>query len=301
MSIVRGFFAGVFCFLLLVVLVLVGLLTSLNLTVLDADFATNELEKLDIYSAIIDQAKTMIPSQPFIDSTVIDELATELKPWIEEQASTVIHAVYGYIKEGQSLNVDISLEPVRAAVKEKVAAALMDSPPAMLQGATQSQIDVYMSQVYAGIDNAIPSNFVINDAVAGSLLKIPLVPLRTVVSTINAVYICSLIAAVMLLLLLALAHWWQPRPIARSTGITFILVGVVCTLGPLLNYLLVQFLSQAVGSFGLAGLQIKLNQLASDLTAPVRMYGIGFLISGAALIVISFLFRPARSPRSIPA
>ncbi len=303
MSIVRGIFAGIFCFLLFVSLVLLGLIISLNLTVLDADFVTAELVKLDVYSTVIDRAKTLIPSQPFIDTKMVDELAVELKPWLQEQAGTVIHAVYGYIKEGRNLSLNISLETVRAAVKEKVAAAVADAPPALLQGATQSQIDAYLSQIYAGIDNAIPSNFVIDGTVAASALKIPLVPIKTAIGYIQTAYGSLIAAAIILVLLVALAHWWQPKPIARSTGITFILVGAVCTLGPLLNYLLVQFLSQAMGTFGvLTGLQAKLPQLVSDLTSPVRSYGIGFLIAGIALVVISVLFSSARkSSSNVPA
>jgi hypothetical protein len=107
--------------------------------------------------------------------------------------------------------------------------------------------------------------------------------------------------AVLLVLLVALAHWWQPKPITLSIGITFTLAGIVCILGPLLNYLIIQLLNQAIGSFGiLFGLQTKLSQLAADLTSPVRTYGIGFLISGVALIVISVLFRSSpRSPGSV--
>ncbi len=302
MSILRGIFAGIFCFLLLVVLVLLGLIISLNLTVLDADFVTAELVKLDVYATVIDQAKTLIPSQPFIDTKMVDELAVELKPWLQEQASTVIHAVYGYIKEGRNLSLNISLETIRAAVKEKVAAAVTDAPPALLQGATQSQIDAYLSQIYAGIDNAIPSNFVIDGTVAASVLKIPLVPIKTAIGYIQTAYGSLIAAAIILVLLIALAHWWKPRPIARSAGITFILVGAVCTLGPLLNYLLVQFLSQAMGTFGvLTGLQTKLPQLVSDLTSPVRSYGIGFLVAGIALVVISVLFSARQSSSNVPA
>jgi hypothetical protein len=303
MSIVRGIFSGTFCFLLFVVLVLLGLIISLNLTVLNADFVTAELVKLDVYSTVIDQAKTLIPSQPFIDTKMVDELAVELKPWLQEQASTVIHAVYGYIKEGRDLSLNISLETVRAAVKEKVAAAVAAAPPALLQGATQTQIDAYLSQIYAGIDSAIPSNFVIDGMVAASALKIPLVPIKTAIGYIETAYGALIVTAVLLILLIALAHWWQPKPIARSTGITLVLVGVVCTLGPLVNYILVQFLSQAIGSFGvLTGLQTKLPQLVSALTAPVRSYGIGFLVAGITLVVVSVLLRSAkRSPSNAEA
>jgi len=292
MSVIRGFFSGVFNFLLFDVLVLLGLVSSLNLTILNPDFVTDELEKLDVYPAVIEQAKTMLPSQQFIDAATVDELVSELTPWFEEQANTVIHAVYAYIEEDRELNVVISLEPVRATVKEKVTKAVTNSPPQELQGASQSQIDAYMSQVYTGIDSVIPPSFVLDEAVVGSQVMTQLEQVKQIVGYIDTAYKALIAAAVLLVLLIALVHWWQPRPITRYIGITFILVGVACILGPLLDYLIAQVLGQFIGTSGLAsGIQAKLPQLVADLTAPVRMYGIGFLVSGVGLIVISVLFR----------
>jgi hypothetical protein len=291
MSAVRGFFSGVFNFLLFDALVLLGLIISLNLTILNPDFVTNELEKLDIYLAVIEQAKTRLPGQQFISTETVDELVTELTPWFEEQADTVIHAVYAYLEEDRELNVTISLEPVRAAVKENVREAVINSLPPELQGASQSQIDAYMSQVYSGIDSVIPTSFVLDEGVAGSQVMTQLDQVKQIVGYIETAYKALIAAAILLILLIALAHWWQPKPITRSIGITFILVGVACILGPLLDYLIVQVLSQFIGTSGLtSGLQTKLPQLAADLTSPVRTYGIGFLISGIALVVISVLF-----------
>jgi hypothetical protein len=291
MSALRGFLSGVFNFLLFGALVLLGLVISLNLTILNPDFVTAELQKLDVYSTVIEQAKTMLPSQQYISTETIDELVSELEPWFEEQANTVIHAVYAYIEEDRQLNVIISLEPVRAAVKENLRGAVINSLPPELQSASQSQIDAYMSQIYTGIDNVIPTSFVLNEAVAGSQVMTQLEQVKKIVGYIDTAYKALIATAVLLVLLIALAHWWQPKPITRSIGITFILVGVACILGPLLDYLIIQVLSQVIGSSGiLSGLQAKLPQLAADLTAPVRTYGIGFLISGIALIVISVLF-----------
>ena len=292
MGAVRGFFSGVFNFLLFDALVLLGFVICLNLTILNPDFVTDELEKLDVYSAVIEQAKTRLPSQQFIDDETVDELVTELKPWFEEQSNTVIHAIYAYIEEGHELNVTISLEPVRAAVKENVRESVINSLPPELQGASQSQIDAYMSQVYTGVDNVIPSSFVLDETVAGSQVMTQLEQVKQIISYIDTAYKALIAAAVLLVLLIALVYWWQPRPITRSIGITFILVGVACILGPLLDYLIVQVLGQFIGTSGLTSeLQAKLPQLVADLTAPVRMYGIGFLVSGVALIVISVLFR----------
>ena len=292
MSVLRGFFSGVFNFLLFDALVLLGLIISLNLTVLNPDFVTAELEKLDVYSIVIEQAKTILPSQQFISDETVDELVSELKPWFEEQADAVIYAVYAYVREGRELNVVVTLEQVRTLAKEKVREAATSSLPAELQGASQSQIDAYMSQIYSGIDSIIPSSFVLDESVIGPQVMTQLGQVKQIVDYIETAYKYLIAAAVFLVLLIALAHWWQPKPITRSIGITFIVVGVACILGPLLDYLIIQVLSQVIGSSGaLSGLQSKLPQLAADLTAPVRTYGIGFLISGIALVVISVLFR----------
>jgi len=292
MSVVRGFFSGVFAFLLFDVLVLLGLIITINLTILNPDFVTSELDKLDVYSVVIEQAKAQLPGQEFLDTQTVDDIVAELKPWFEEQADKVIRGVYAYLKEDRELNVVVSLEHVRAVVKEKVREVVLSSLPAQLQGAAQSQIDAYMAQIYAGIDNVIPLSFVLNELAVGSQIMAQLQQIKEIIGYINTAYKALIIAAVVLVLLIALVHWWQPKPITRSAGITFILVGVACILGSLLDVLISQVLSRLVGESSiLLGLQSKLPQLAGDLVAPMKMYGIGFLVSGIVLIVISILFR----------
>lgn len=292
MSVVRGFFSGIFGFLLFDVLVFLGLISSLNMTVLNPDFVTSELDKLDVYSVVIEQAKAQLPGQEFIDAETVDKIVNELTPWFEEQADKVIRDVYAYLKEDRELNVIISLEQVRTVVKENVREAVLDSLPPQLQGVSQSQIDAYMAQVYDGIDDVIPASFVLNEAIVGSQIMAQVQQIKEIIGYIATAYKALIVAAVVLVLLIALVYWWQPKPITRSIGITFILVGAACIIGSLLDVWLIQALSRLVGeSSVLLGLQSKLPQLANDLTAPVRMYGIGFLGSGVVLVAISFLFR----------
>ena len=95
MRIIRGLFSGFFCSLLVTVLFLLGIIVTINLTVLNPDFVVSEFEKLDIYSVIIDQAKAELPGEELIGDETLDNIITELKPWLEEQTTVVIHAVYG--------------------------------------------------------------------------------------------------------------------------------------------------------------------------------------------------------------
>jgi len=298
MSAVRGFFSGVFSSLLFTALILLGIIITLNLTVLNPDFVVSELDKLDVYSVIAEQAKTLLPSQEFIDAETVDEMLAELKPWLREQASTVIRAVYAYLKGEQELNVTVLLEPVRSVVKQNVRQAILESLPPELQGAPQSQIDAYMSQVYVEIDKAIPASFELNETVVGSQMMAQLEQVKQAIGYVDTTYKALIALAVLLVLLIALAHWWQPKPITRAIGIVFIIVGVTCILGSLLDVLISQVLSRLVGESSiLLGLQSKLSQLAADLVAPMRMYGIGFLVAGVVLNVISVLFRtPEANP-----
>ena len=292
MRAVRGFFSGVFCFLLFDILTLLGVIITLNLTVLNPDFVTSEMDKLDVYSVVIDQAKEQLPGQEFLDAETVDELVTELKPWFEEQADKVIRDVYAYLKGGKELNVVVSLETVRSVVKENVREFALNSLPPELQGVSQSEIDAYMSQVYIEIDKVIPASFELNEAVVGSQVMAQLRQIRQIISYVDTAYKWLIGLAVLLVLLIALAQWWQPKPITRAISITFILVGVACIVGSLLDSLIVQAFGRIVGeSEVLLGLQAKLPQLVADLTSPIRMYGIGFLSAGVVLIIISFLFR----------
>jgi len=295
MSVVRGFFSGVLCFLLFDALALLGIVITLNMTVLNPDFVTAELDKLDVYSVVIDQAKAQLPVQEFIDAETVDEIVTELKPWFEGQADTVIHDVYAYLKGEQELDVVISLEPVRDVVKEKVREIVLESLP---PESPQSEIDAFMAQVYAEVDDLIPATFQLNETSVGPQITAQLEQAKQVVGYIDTAYKVLIIVAALLVLLIAVMQWWQPKPITRSIGITFILVGVACILGSLLDVLIVQFLSRLAGeSSMLLGLEAKLPQLASDLTAPIRMYGIGFLSAGVVLVIISALFRaPEKKP-----
>jgi len=292
MNALRGFLSGVFCFLLFDVLVFLGLIISINLTLLNPDFVISKLGELDVYSVVIEQAKAQLPGQEYIDAETVDKIVNELTPWFKEQTDDVIRDVYAYLKEDRELNVVISLEQVRTVVKENIREAVLGSLPPQLQGVPQSVIDTFMSQLYAGVDSFIPATFQLSETSVGQQVAAQLQQVKQIVGYIDTAYKTLIIAAVVLVLLIALAHWWQPKPITRSIGITFLLVGAACIIGSLLDVWLVQALSRLVGESGmLLGLQSKLPQLASDVTAPVRMYGIGFLGSGIVLVAISFLFR----------
>ena len=147
MNALRGFLSGVFCFLLFDILVFLGLIISINLTLLNPDFVISKLGELDVYAVVIEQAIAQLPGQEYIDAETVDEIATELTPWFEEQADRVIREVYAYLKEDRELNVVISLEQVRTVVKEDIREPVLNSLPPQLQGVPKNVIDTFMSEL----------------------------------------------------------------------------------------------------------------------------------------------------------
>ena len=292
MRIIRGLFSGFFCSLLVTVLFLLGIVITINMTVLNPDFVVSEFDKLDIYSVIIDEAKAQLPGEELIGAETLDNIITELEPWLEEQTAAVIHAVYGYLKEDQELNVVISLEQVRSIAQENLRQTVLESRPPQLQGASESQIEAFLSQVYGEIDNLIPQHFELNESSLEPEIMAGLEQARQIVGYIAIGYKVLIGIAVLLVLLVAMVHWWQPKPIARSIGIVFGLVGVFFTITALFSRFIPGAISRLAGQSDiLFELQPKLSQLVTDVMAPLQMYGIGFLIAGIALIVISFLLR----------
>lgn len=287
MGTARSFFSGFFCFLLFDVLVLLGLITTLNLTLLNPDFVTSEMKKLNVYSVIAERAKTLLPDQQFIDSETWDKALAELRPWFEQQSANVINGIWGYLKEDEALSVTISLEPVRSVAKKYAREAVLKSLPSQLQNISQNEIDAYVAAVYAEIDRTIPANFALNEASIGPQLLAQLQKIKQTVAFIQIVYKWLIGLAVLLVCLIALVHWWQPKPIIRSTGITFIFVGVACVLGSLLDILASQAFSElTIGAGVPSEIQTRLPQLVGDLVMPLRMYGLGFLTVGLAMIII---------------
>lgn len=292
MRIIRGLFSGFFCSLLVTVLFLLGIVVTINMTVLNPGFVIAEFDKLDIYSVIIDEAKAQLPGEELIGAETLDNIITELEPWLEEQTAAVIHAVYGYLKEDQELNVVISLEQVRAIAQENLRQTVLESLPPQLQGASESQIEAFLSQVYGEIDKVIPQHFELNESSLEPEIMAGLQQARQIVGYIAIGYKVLIGIAVLMVLLVAMVHWWQPKPVARSIGIVFIVVGISFTLATLLSRFIPAAISRRAGQSDiLFELQPKLSQLVTDVIAPLQMYGIGFLIAGIALIVISFLLR----------
>jgi hypothetical protein len=122
MKLLKGIAIGLLSILLLQSLAILGLVLTLNATVLNADFVTSQLDKLDI-SSLVDEASIR---QVVEDIPIIQEMPEETKepeiealvertksalakfePQFKEELSTAIHTTYDYLL-GKSPNLDLT-------------------------------------------------------------------------------------------------------------------------------------------------------------------------------------------------
>lgn len=288
MHIVRGIFSGIFSFLLTITLIALGIVITFNLTILNPDFVISELNKMDSYSIIVNQVREQIPIEDPYIARIADETVTELEPWLKEQVNSVIYDGYAYLKGNQELNIVIPLEELRTCVKDNVEQVVLESLPPELAGASQSQIQAFLSLVYAEIDNQIPPQIEINETLLGPDVTAQLQKARQIVGYIEISYKALIGLTVLLILLIALLQWWHVKPITRYIGIPFTIAGALSLIGSILARSLIPgFLSGTIPLEIPPEIMSILPPLITDITSPLQIYSIALLIVGIILIVLS--------------
>ena len=288
MNIVRGFFSGLFSFILVIVLVALGLIITINHTILNPGFVISELDKLDVQSLIMNEVRHQLPVEDPYITEVIDNVAIELEPWLKEQTISVIYAGYAYLKGDAELSLVIPLEEVRSTVKDHVARMMRESPPPELEGASEAEIEFFLTLLYAGIDNQVPEQIEINEEFLGSEIAEQLQTAKEIIAYIELGYKVLIGLAAVLVLLIALIQWWRAKPIARFTGIAFAIAGVVSLIAIFTaRFIILQIIPTDIP----AEIMSILPGLISDSSYPLLIYSIAILATGIGLIVLSLKLR----------
>ena len=288
MNIVRGFFSGLFSLVLVIVLIVLGLVITINYTILNPDFVISELDKLDVHSIIMDEVKNHLAVEDPYITEIIDDIAPELEPWLKEQTVSVIYAGYAYLKEDAQLNIVIPLDEVRSSIKDYVAQMMRESPPPELEGASEAEIEFFLTLLYAEIDNRVPKQIEINEELIGTELAEQLQTVKEIIAYIKLGYKVLIGLAALLVLLIALIQWWSAKPVARFTGIAFAIAGVVSLVAVFTaRFIILQIIPSNIP----ADIISILPRLISDSSYPLLIYGIAILATGIGLIVLSIKLR----------
>jgi hypothetical protein len=299
-SFLKGLALSLLGLLLYISLAFLGLLFMLHSTVLNPHFVLREMEKLDVYSFVEEAIREEVVSQLVVPAgyepyvfEVVDGTMADLRPWFKEKVRTVVYTGYDYfLGRSYQLQLSFSLEPVRDSLKDNLRDTVLSSPPPELAGLPPAATELFLDEANRQINEQIPDRFEFDQDTLDAESVEQMEQVRQYLGYLQLGY-QLLIAFILLLILGIVLIHREVRGATRSLGITFLSCGVFIYLS---NFLARYFLSPQLLEISLpADFQTKLPQLMADLHAPLDMYAIVLAAIGAALLVVSFVYKRRQS------
>jgi len=298
MKFLKGLALSLLSFLLFLSLTIFGFAYMLNNTLLDPDFVIAELDRLDM-SSLAGELFSMQapPKMPYL-TEVIDETIAELEPWMKEEMGTAIYSGYDYLMgRTQSLNLVISLEPVKEQLRDNLWETFQESPPPELAALPQPIVEQYFNQFYQQFSEEIPSTFEFTESSLPPDTLATLEQVRQVLGYLPLVY-QGLIGLMLLLILGIILLNRQVRGSTRQLGTIFVTYGAFEYAGILVAK---YFADKPLPMPGLPpSLQTWMPQFFYNLMAPLEMFSLGLLIGGVVLLIVSFVYPRIRPPQPSP-
>jgi len=295
MKFLKGLALVVLSLLLFLSLSIFGLALTLNYTILNPDFVVSALNRLDISSLAgeflsqqIPQFEVAAPYEPYV-ADVLDDTIADLEPWVKEQVNANIYPSYDYLMgKSQSLNVVISLEPVKDTLKQNLREAILNSPPPELKGLPPAEVERYFNEFYQDFTKNIPTTFEFNESSLSPEVLAGLEQVKQGISYFQLGY-KALIGFILLLILGIILINREVKGTTRGLGITFLTYGVLEYAG---IFAAKHLAGTQLPQLGIpASLQAQLPQLLGDFLAPLEMFSIGIGIAGVVLLIVSFVYK----------
>jgi len=289
MKFLKGLAITLLSSLLYLSLVALGLAFTLNSTILNPDFVVSEVDKLDVTSLAGEIISEQIPAEGEFMTEVIDDVIADLEPWIKEQASLAIYSGYDYLLgESESLNLVISLEPMKESLRGSLWQSFQQSPPPELAGLPPAQAEQYFNEFYQEFSQQIPPTFEINESLLGPEVSAQLEQVRQIIGYAQLTY-KALIGLILLLILCIILINREVRKTTRGIGSSFLTCGVVEYAG---IFFAKHFAPTQIAQFDIPSyLRGWLPQFLDNLLAPLEMFSIGLMAGGVALLIVSFVYK----------
>ncbi len=292
MKVLKASFLGFLSFLLFLSLSAFGMVFTLHQTVLSPDFMFSEVSRLNISTLVRQVTEPQLTAQltpelQFLKEPLYGAIAFQ-EPWLKEQARAGIYTAYDFL-EGRSarLALSISLDTLKASIKDRVRQAFLQQLPPQLSSLPPAQIEQYFNQYYDQFAQQIPSKIDINESNIPADIMTQLRQARQYCIDYFSLAFYGLIGLMVLLALgIVLVHF-QVRGASRELGITLLSYGALEYVGVLLAK---QFNPLQMVSGLPPSLQTWLPQLFNDLFAPLAMFSLGCAVGGVVLLVVSFVY-----------
>ena len=277
-------------------------------TFLSADFISSLVDNIDISSLagafLSQQLAEEIPLEiANLDKYVVDAI-TEAEPSLKEQLVAAVDPFADYLlMESQTLNVAISLEPVKEILRDKLLQVFLESPPPELAMIPRNMRESYFNQFYQEFSVEIPSTFQLDESVVGT--DVPANIARALAEAEDVLeqakpYIGyfqlgyqAIIGFMALLVLGIILISRQVKDITRRLGV------------PLLTYGAIEYAGIYVARYFTKGqlplpdippyLETWMFQFIDNLLRPLEIFSLGLLIGGIVLIIVSVVYKRGQS------
>jgi len=286
-------------FLLFCSLSVFGMGFVMNRTLLSPDFAIAQVDRLDVPALAGEALRGQIPLEEIPGEMefiieVVDDTIADLEPWMKQQTSTAIYAGYDYLLgKSESLSIVIDLAPAKDSLRENVLPALLVSLPPEFTGLPQAEVEQLFDELYVEIAEQIPSTLEINESMINEIgpeirgMK-TLDFGRWIIGWGQLAYRISIGVMIGAIVGLAFLHR-RVKGATRSIGTPFLISGI----GGFVTAMLAgRFGTSMMAEIELpVELQTWVTGFMTDMFAPVRTLGIGFMAAGIALLVVSVVYK----------
>lgn len=298
MSMAKRVLTGFLSFLLFLSLSGFGLAFAANRTVLNPDFVVSQLDRLDVTSLSKELLREQVPpevisivSPQFIEE-LLDDVVTDLEPWIREQAGVAVYAGYDYLLgRSEELLVVIDLEPAKAILRDSLWQSFAESPPLGLDILSPAELESLFDEFYDDISGQMPATLEINEGMINTI-SLEIMPLleqaRRYIGYLQIAYGVLIGATVALVTGIILLN-------RRVKGATLWL-GIPCLICGIFVYVST-FVIKRLAELLMVQLSLPvqfqdwLPQFLTDSLAPLEVYGIVLMAVGAALLIVSVVYR----------
>jgi len=294
MNVLKGFGLGILSFLLFLSLSVFGIAFMLNNTLLNPDFVTSEVDKIDVSALVIEMAEEQIgeqlPEEAFFLKEALYGVISDQEPWLKEQLNAAIYTGYDFfLGKSERLDIIISLEPLKENLRDSLWQTFNEKLPPELSGLPEDQLKPYFDQYYQEFAGQIPSEFAVDESYIPPEAMEQMILARQYIGYFQTGYYYLIGFMVLLVLGIVLINR-NVRGATRGLGITFLIYGVLEFAGV---YISRNFMPTSLPLPDIpSSLQMWLMGLFGDLLAPLQMFSLGVLIGGVVLLVVSFVYKP---------
>jgi hypothetical protein len=293
MKVLKGFGVSILSLLLFLSLSVFGIAFMLHSTLLNPDFVTAEVDRIDIPALIREiteeQIGEQLPQEVLFLKEAVYEAISDQEPWLKKQLNTAIYTMYDFLlSKSTRLDIVVSLEPLKAGLRDTLQQAFMQNLPPQLAGLAQSELQSDFDEYYQQIAGQIPSQLELDESIIPPEAMEQIRLARQYIDYFQTCYYALIGFMVLLVLGIVLINR-NVRDTTRGLGINFLIYGALEFAGV---YVARNYAPLSLPPDIPSSLQTWLAGLYGDLLAPLQTFSIGLLMAGGVLIIVSFVYKP---------